>query len=101
MSWSWCPTREFVIVHLVSVLIVCVSVTKYSTAMYKVLLLICYCSFVSVLIVSISVTRYSTAMYKVGWPAGEEKQGGGGLRQVGDDEVVDGGGGGGGDIAVE
>ena len=52
---------------------------------------------VSVLIVSISVTRYSTAMYKVGWAAGEEEQGGGGLRQVGDDELVDGGGGGGGD----
>ena len=69
MSWSWCPTREFVIVHLVSVLIV-----------------------------SISVTRYSTAMYKVGWAGGEEEQGGGGLRQVGDDEVVDGGGGGGGDV---
>ena len=69
--------------------------------MYKVLLLICYCSFVSVLIVSISVTRYSTAMYKVGWAVGEEEQGGGGLRQVGDDEVVDGGSGGGGDVAVE
>ena len=48
------------------------------------------------LIVCRSVTRYSTAMYKVGWAVGEEEQGGGGLRQVGDDEVVDGGGGGGG-----
>ena len=47
------------------------------------------------LIVSISVTRYSTAMYKVGWAVGEEEKGGGGLRQVGDDEVVNGGGGGG------
>ena len=47
------------------------------------------------LIVCRSVTRYSTAMYKVGWAVGEEEQGGGGLRQVGDDEVGDGGGGGG------
>ena len=36
MSWSWCPTRKFVIVHLVSVLIVSISVTRYSTAMYNV-----------------------------------------------------------------